>query len=58
MRTTLPADCDPAKQPAQPAESGLTADAPFDYTAHWGQLRTGIDPRSLNALAWQEDDER
>ena len=31
---------------------------PFDYTPHAGSLRAGIDPRSLNELAWQLDEER
>jgi hypothetical protein len=30
---------------------------PFDYQPHPGQLGAGIDPRHLNELAWQLDEE-
>ena len=31
--------------------------SPFDYQPHPGHLRAGIDPRHINELAWQLDEE-
>jgi len=31
---------------------------PFDYQGHPGNLLPGIDPRRLNELAWQGDEDR